>query len=221
MTQVKVHLECIVEGPGELRAAPLLVQRWLQRKQRREAARYAWSVDAVVAHGCDRIKHPPDPRRPLGVERFVAAAIGKGAHGVLVLIDADDEAPAELESSLLQRAQAAARRGTTRVPVGVAVANREYEAWLLADLWTLRRAGLFPPANRLESLVSPEVPRDCKALVRQLLGRAYEAPLHQPMLTAALSYNRGSRRRSPSFHRLSHVLVKLLREARRYALTHP
>jgi hypothetical protein len=213
----RVHLECVVEGAGEQQAVPHLIHRWLELKQKRESNRYAWTVDTVVTHSCQRIKSTHDPQRKIGVEWYVQIAVAKGAHGVLVLLDADDEPPRELTETLRRRAHESARN----VPVGVVVANREYEAWFVADLWSLRRRGIFPWANRLVPLVAPESKRDAKDLVRTLLGRPYEETTDQRALTAQLSFNRGSRRRSPSFSRLETELDRLTREARRYALARP
>ncbi|HLM75203.1 MAG TPA: hypothetical protein VK459_20975, partial [Polyangiaceae bacterium] len=92
----EVHLECIVEGPGEHQAVPVLIDRWFTLKQRREFRRYTWTVDTIVTHGCARIKNAHDARRRLGVECYIETALAKGAHGILVLVDADDEVPREL-----------------------------------------------------------------------------------------------------------------------------
>jgi hypothetical protein len=213
----RVHLECVVEGLGEQMAVPALVHRWFQLKQTREYRRYTWTVDTIVTRSCARIKNPHAPARRIGVECYVQTAVAKGAHGVLVVLDADDEPPIPLGQALHARARATARE----VPVGVVVATREYEAWFLTDLWSLRRRGLFPMANRLPALMAPESPRDAKGVVRTLLGRAYEESSHQRTLTEQLSFNRGTRRRSPSFRRLAVELDRLSREARRYALTRP
>jgi hypothetical protein len=213
----RVHLECVVEGLGERMAVPALVHRWFQLKQTREYRRYTWTLDTVVTHNCALIKNPHNPARRIGVECYVRTAVAKGAHGVLVILDTDDDQPIPLGQALHARARATARD----VPVGVVVATREYEAWFLADLWSLRRRGIFPMTNRLATLVAPESPRDAKGVVRTLLGRVYEESSDQRALTERLSFNRGARRRSPSFKRLAEELDRLTREARRYALTRP
>jgi hypothetical protein len=213
----EVRIECIVEGFGEQTAVPVLIEQWLSRKQRREHRRYTWTVDTIVTHDCSRIKNPHNPQRRLGVECYVQTALAKGAHGILVLVDADDDLPTVLGPSLHVRAQAVARKR----PVEVVVANHEYEAWFLADLWSLRRRGVFPPKNRLDKLVLPEAKRGCKGIVGELLGRPYEETSDQRSLTAQLSWNRGGRRRSRSFKWLGTVLNRLTREARRHALTDP
>lgn len=211
----EIRLECIVEGFGEQRAVPVLVNRWLSRKQRGQYHRHTWTVDTVVTHDCSRIKNPHDARRRLGVECYVETAIAKGADGILVILDADDDVPNALGPVLCQRARAVARR----TPVEVVVANREYEAWFLADAWLLRRRGIFPKENRLEKLVLPEAKRDCKGIVGELLGRPYEETSDQISLTEQLSWNRGARHRSPSFWWLGNVLDRLTCEARRHAFT--
>jgi hypothetical protein len=64
-----------------------------------------------------------------GVERAVSAMARRvgPAGGVLILLDADDDCPAELSPALLARARAE----RSDVPVSVVLANKEFEAWFV------------------------------------------------------------------------------------------
>lgn len=217
MTRRRVHIECIVEGPGEQRAVPALIHRWLATKQRWAFERWAWHIDCIVANGCTPLKARHDPRRKLGIECYVDIARSKGAHGILVLVDADDDLPCELAPALETRGRLAARG----IPLSVAIANREFEAWFVADRWSMRQRNIFTPNHRFLPPIATEGRRDCKSLVTELLGYPYSAVGHQLWLAEQLSFNRGSRRRSRSFKKLLKRLWFITREARRYAFAHP
>jgi len=216
MNRRRVHIECIVEGTGERFAVPALIRRWLAAKQQWASQCWTWHISSIVTHGCSRLKTGYDPGRKLGIEYYIDIARSKGAHGILVLVDADDDLPCELAPALEARSRVAARG----IPVSVAVANREFEAWFIADRWSMRRRGTFQPDHRFHPPLTAEGRRDCKSLVTELLGYPYSAVGHQLWLAEQLSFNRGSRRRSPSFKKLLKRLWFITREARRYAFTH-
>jgi hypothetical protein len=126
-----VTVASIVEGDGEVRALPKLLFRL--------AREYA-VMDLRV---------PPPMRVPRGsltvpggIEREVSASAKRvnTAGGVLVLLDADDDCPAELGPALLTRAQAA----RPDVRVSVVLANREFEAWFVAAAQSLAGKHGFP-----------------------------------------------------------------------------
>jgi len=109
----------VVEGDGEVKALPKLLHR------------------VAVEIGVSNLRTEVPIREPRGritrlggIERVVSAAAlrVKDDGGVLVLIDADDDCPAQLGTDLLSRARAA--RGDKRI--AVVLANREFEAWFLA-----------------------------------------------------------------------------------------
>ena len=113
------------------------------------------------------------------LERAVElAAVQAGTDGcILILLDADDECPAELGPGLLQRAR-------TRRPdcaISVVLAKAEYEAWFLAagDSIAGRRGiagSVAPPPN-------PESIRDAASLA-QLRDRARELRLRRAVWQA-------------------------------------
>ena len=140
------------------------------------------------------------------LERAVEfAARRAGADGcVLILLDADDDCPAELGPELLQRAR-------TRRPdcaISVVLAKAEYEAWFLAagDSIAGRRgiAGSMTPPSDPESI------RDAKGWLsaRMPPGQSYRPTRHQSKLTAI--FDLGSARAAPSFNKLWRDVSSLL-----------
>ncbi len=149
--------------------------------------------------------------RALGIEHYISAALRARADAILVVLDADDEclrrAPGHgFGPELLERARAAAGR----VPVSVVVANRTYEAWLLASRTALFRSDLVRHDAPLREIHAPETRAGNKGVMGDYIGETYSPPLHQPELTKAMSFSPGSQRRAPS-------LAKLIRELQRLA----
>jgi hypothetical protein len=113
---VAIVIATVVEGHGEVEAVPVLLRR----------------IAADVAP--DLYINVPRPYRvgrhalvrPGGLEDVVRTQGDRVASGggVLVLIDADDDCPAELAPQLLDRALAARRDRR----IALVLVNREYEA---------------------------------------------------------------------------------------------
>lgn len=130
----------------------------------------------------------------------VAAAVrvqqaGVGPEGfVVVLYDSDDDVPDRAEDATREALDAA---GATAV---VAVAVREYEAWLLAGVESLRS---HPSVLEDAAFAGdPESPRDAKGRLRDLMTEPYKETLHQARLTAILDLDRAISR-SPSLRRFT------------------
>lgn len=204
-------LVTIVEGYGEARAVPVLTYRWLDRSSL--AGEFFVPDLAINAKGCGNLRAPHDPRSHRGIEHYVLRALRARPDAILAILDADDECirrPPErkLGPELLARAQSVAGG----VPVGVVVANREFEAWFLADLAALRRAGVVPEGEIPDD---PEARAGCKAAMGRLLGEAYEPAIHQPELARALTFSTEARATSPSYDKLVRELERLTAEARK------
>lgn len=97
---------------------------------------------------------------------------------VSLLLDADDDCPAQLGPHLLERARA----GRPDVRIAVVLPNREFEAWFLAAAPSLAGqhgflASFLPVAN-------PETPRDCKGLLSKARpsGHPYKETVDQAPL---------------------------------------
>ncbi len=204
----------IVEGHGDERAVPILVRRWLAFRNLHR--HFDVPERAINAKGSGRLKAPFDEGRHVGIEHYVRAALRNRPDAVLVVLDADGEcvrraAGHGLGPELLARA----RKAAASIPVAVVIANREYEAWFLADLRSIRTAGLLPSRGSTPDPSDPEVIRDCKGRIAGLMGCSYEETMHQCELTRGLSFSRGPRSRCPSYAKLMRDLERLTREARR------
>lgn len=187
----------IVEGHGDVAAVPQLVRRIAATIDPSRMVEVAKPLRA----NRDRLVKPDE------LERFVQLAARRAGPGgaVLVLVDADDDCPAELGPRLLERATGA----THGVDVAVVLANREFEAWFLAAAVSLRsRRGL--PAD----LVPPDEPesiRDAKGWLqdRRTDGFAYSPTTDQPALAAVMDLDE-ARAGCPSFDKLWRDLERIL-----------
>ncbi|WP_283138133.1 DUF4276 family protein [Rhizohabitans arisaemae] len=191
-----VVIASIVEGHGEVQALPLLLRR--------------------IAHalGVWDIHLPPPIRRhrgrlvaPGGIESAVdqAAYHVAGRGGVLVLLDADDDCPAELGPRLLERA----RRVREDKELSVVLANREFEAWFMAAAPSLAgKRGLA------DSLVAPDEPESRRGAKEWLTahktdGTPYKETVDQPGLTADFDMPQ-ARRNAPSFDKFWRDVERLM-----------
>lgn len=185
----------IVEGQSEERAISGLIRRVL----------YARDVFDVPVARPFRVKRQRLVR--VGeLERSIVQAERSraGASSILVLLDADDDCPADLSKELLDRA-----RSQTDLPVRVVFPQLEVEAWILAAVESVRgvrgiRADAEPPSD-------PEVVRDAKrALTRLMDGeRGYVATDDLPALLEGLDLLLAERR-SPSFAKFVRDLQNLI-----------
>lgn len=115
-----VSIACIVEGHGEVETVPVLLQR--------VRTHYAPHVVLKPPH---IIRTPRSLLvKPGEIERAVKlAALKAGADGrVLILVDADEDCPAQLGPSLLARARSI---HADRL-IEVVLAKREFESWFAA-----------------------------------------------------------------------------------------
>src|SRR5271169_802684 len=110
----------IVEGHGESASVPILIRR------------IASSFDPGLAVD---VPHPiriPKSKllKPGELEKAVefAAMRAEAGGGILIILDSDDDCPAQLAPDLLARTRAA--RGD--LPSAVVLPNKEFESWFLA-----------------------------------------------------------------------------------------
>lgn len=198
---MEIQMACIVEGHGEREAVPVVIRR------------LAASLDATLAL---HIPHPiriPKSRllKPGELERAVDLAARRiaGDGAVLVLLDSDDDCPAQLGPELLQRALSA----RSDVSLAVVIAKREFESWFLAAADSLRghrglAADLGPPPD-------PEAIRGAKEWLDAHMesGRAYVETLDQPALAARFDLDMA--RRADSFDKCCREITRLLRELKK------
>jgi hypothetical protein len=188
-----VKILCVVEGHGDRLALPGLI--------RRVAGRLAPALQVEV---------PPPIRVPRSrllkqgeMERALefAARQCDARDGILILIDAESDCPAELGPQLLRRAAEA--RPDRRIRV--CLACREFEAWFLAAAESL--AGKRGLNSNLAGPPDPEGVSDCKGWLtyHSAPGRPYKETLDQPALAELFDLDAAALR-APSFRKfLRHV----------------
>jgi len=151
----------IVEGHAEVESIPLLLRRMF-------AQMGATSVQVARPFRVKRNRVV----KPGELERAINQTIRDrdGVAGIMVLIDSDDDCPAELGVQLLERANK-----TTQMPVSVVLAQREFECWLLGAKESLR--GINGIAENATAPPNPENIRGAKEhLTRNMTrGRRYLA----------------------------------------------
>jgi hypothetical protein len=188
----------IVEGFGEIEAVPLLL--------RRIAAKVSLALVPRV-NPPTRVKIGSFLNDQEYFTRYItlAAAKAKQADGlVLILLDCDDDCPATLGPVLLARAL----RVRSDVPYLVALAHREFEAWFIAALDSLREYAGFAP--QVEKPANPESFRDAKGWLRAGRAAGYDPMIDQAAFTAVFDLDEASL--APSFARLRHRLDAFYRK---------
>jgi len=195
------HLRVIpvVEGHGEVESVRLLIER---------------IVHELIGRGTVEVLQPIRRRRgnlvkQQEIERAVEFAARKlGTSGeeandlILVLLDADDDCPAELAPLLVEWASAA-RRDRDTVCV---LAKREFETWFVAAAASLGERLDLPDALPDD----PEHTGQGKAWIqRPFSGVQYSPSIDQPGLTARMDLAL-CRARSPSFDKLCREIEKRL-----------
>lgn len=167
-----MRIQPIVEGRGEVEAVRVLLRRLIN-----EAGAYGFEVDRPI-----RLNRS-DFVNEGSLRRWVRFALEKTeCRAILILFDGDDDCP----KTLGPRVEAWARAEAGTVPCAVVVAHREFEAWFLAAIESLRgERGILGDAV---SHPSPEVPRNAKGQLsdRMTAGRSYPATADQAALAAAL-----------------------------------
>src|SRR5262249_43178936 len=117
-------IQPIVEGHGEVEAVPLLLRR-LQA----ELGTYTFQIARPIRRKRSELITEEQ------VRRSVRLALGTPeCAGVLVIFDSDDDCPREFGPMVKGWAQAEAGN----IPCEVVLAHREYEAWFIAAVESLR-----------------------------------------------------------------------------------
>ena len=187
----------IVEGRGEVPAVPLLIRR---------------IAAAVAPTLVPRVPKPIRVKRGRflkenELERYVdLAARQAGSDGrILIILDADDDCPAQQASEILERA--ASVRSDRRIQV--VLAQREYEAWFLAAADSI--AGHRELRSDTTAPTEPESVRDAKGWLTSRMppGRTYKETRDQPALTVMFNLDQ-ARRGARSFDKMWRTVVDLM-----------
>lgn len=117
------HIGLVVEGAGDKQALPILLRCHLHAGgEFRDVL-----GKPVPLHGRTKAFVPN------GIEGYVAVAASRpGCVGVLVVLDGEGDCVAELGPTLRKRAD-----DVSRVPVQIALADRDFEDWLYCSAETL------------------------------------------------------------------------------------
>jgi hypothetical protein len=171
-----ISIASIVEGDGEVCALPVLLRRLAAEC---EPAAVVNPLPPIRVRRDRFLNKDEEFRRQL-----LLASAKCGDNGwILILLDADDDCPADLGQNILQRAQEYA--GHRRL--SVVLANREFEAWFIAAAQSLQgvRGFFVAPEERLDV----ETPRDAKGWIRQhMRGGKYSPILDQPAFVAKIDF---------------------------------
>lgn len=195
-----VKIGCIVEGKGEVEAVPILIRHIAESLYPElliDTPRpFRVSRNQVVKTG--------------EIERAVTlTALKTGRRGaIFILLDSDDDCPAQLGPELLCRAQ----QTRSDLPIAVVLAKREFEAWFLAAAKSLR--GYKGLQNDLEPPNNPEEIRGAKEWLRQRMEdtRTYSPTRDQAGFTDRFDFNQA--RQADSFDKCYRDIVRLLDELR-------
>ena len=194
---MRIRLGCIVEGHGEVEAVPVVVRRIAERESPLDIVQ----ILRPIRISKDRLV------KARGLERAVELAARITGHpgGVLVVLDSDDDCPAEQGPALLARAVEV----RSDRPIAVVLAKREFEGWLLAAAESLRGERGLP--DNLQPPADPEVIRGAKEWLtgRMTAGRVYSPTLDQPALSARFDLDL-ARERSESFDKFYRDTVALI-----------
>lgn len=181
-------IACIVEGHSEVVSLPILLERLNARLAPERHVSIARPPVRVSKDGF--LNKESDFVRYL---RLAAAKVSPG-EGVLVVLDADKDCPATRGPEILDRARAVVpdRR------VAIVLANREYEAWLIAGARSLSRLDLM---GEDEPDVDPDDVLGAKSWLDRRMSSGYNARVDQPRLTSAVDLDQVERA-SRSFRKL-------------------
>jgi Domain of unknown function (DUF4276) len=166
-----MNIQPIVEGYGEMEAVPVLL-----RRLRDVAQAYPVEVNQPIR------RHRNEFFDEGLVRKAVRLAIKYDSHAILLVVDgdADGDCPKTQAPQILGWAQAEAAGR----PCAVVMVYREYEAWFLASIESLRgRRGIREDAD---SHPHPEEPRGAKGQLEARMeeGRSYSPTADQPALSA-------------------------------------
>ena len=189
-----MRLKAIVEGHGEVNAVPELLRRLCV-----EAGYYQISVlPSIRAHRTDFADKAK-------LDKWIQLARIDNPDGILILFDADDDCPAMIAG----KASESAKASSVPIPCQVVAANREYEAWFLGSIESLR--GIRGIAAGAVYSADPELKRDAKGQLSALMeGTAsYSETADQTALTSLMDLSQ-AHRSCRSFRKMAKAVGQLL-----------
>ncbi len=190
-------IQPIVEGDTEVVTLPLLLRRLIA-----EAGAYTVDIGYPVKRPRSLLS------REDGVHEAVRLArLEPDCDAILIVFDADDDCPKDLAPGVQAWAQAAA----ARLPCYVVMPNREFEAWFLAAIESLR--GTRGIRHDATSHPDPESKRGAAEELRRRMtpNRTYSKRTDAAALIQALDLAE-AHRRCRSFRRMVRAFGLLANE---------
>ena len=189
-----LSIALMVEGQGEVQAAPLLLRRIFQEVYESFAVSIEKPFRVPGSKICNRSN---DFRRAM---QFLGM---KNPDAIFIIFDSDDDCPV----SIAQDVRAAAQAEVVDTPIFVVAAQREYEAWLLAgsaELEIVDKVAYEKLPSSLESVRNPKL-----LLKKVLASGTYSETVDQSRLTGRFDLEL-ARSLSTSFDKLVRDLGKIL-----------
>ncbi len=188
-------IQAIVEGHGEVQAVPVLLRRLIP-----ELGCYVPVGSQPVRQRRTQIVREADFKRALQLAQLKPEVLA-----ILVLFDADDDCARDLVPKMRQWSEEA----VPQIPCAIVMARREYEAWFLAALESLRgQRGIQPDAAYPGE---PEEKRGAKGALSEFMPKTapYSETADQAALSATFSLGH-AHRCSASFRTLVKEMCRLL-----------
>jgi hypothetical protein len=199
---VTIYIAAIVEGHGECEAVPALIRR------------IAKDIDPALCIKMHVMRVPTSKlKKPGEVERSVELAVRRVSRrgGIFIIRDCDEDngCPAVEGPALLERAKSA----RPDIPIAVVLAKKEYEAWFIAAVDSLRGKRGLP--NDLEIVREPEEIRGAKEWLSNRMPSdfPYAETIHQVAFTSVFDMST-ARQRSDSFDKCYREITKLVSHLR-------
>lgn len=184
-----------MEGYAEVESIPVLFRRILEHQNIHDV-----SIARPFRVKRNRVVRPNE------LERAVTLAVSDRADvaAVIVVLDPDDDCPAQLGPELLARARTA-----TVLPTAIVLAQKEFECWFLGAKESLR--GTRGIRNDSTAPQHPEEIRGAKERLTQNMipGRRYLEVDDQPAFADSMNLDQ-AQARCPSFAKLMRDLNRLV-----------
>lgn len=186
----------IVEGDGEVAALPVLLRRLA-----------TWRNPALHVNVLPPIRVYKDRflNREEEFSRHLQLAAAKcgDAGWILILLDADDDCPADKGREIVERAAAV----VPHRKVAAVLANREYEAWFIASAAALNGFRGFSCTVE-DAATDAEIPRNAKGWMGlRMSGNTYRETTDQPAFSQRIDLDQAYQR-SRSFRKLADEWTK-------------
>jgi hypothetical protein len=167
-----IRIISIVEGHGEVSALPILLRRVAEWQPVASAV----EILRPIRVKRDRFLNKDDEFR----KQLLLASAKCGDDGwILIVLDADDDCPAEIGPQVFDRAQ----QVVAHRKLSVVLANREFEAWFIAAAASIDGHRGFSVCEGEQ--IDAEVPRDAKGWIRERMSSGtYRELLDQPAFAA-------------------------------------